>query len=80
VYDEEQPPRSQLEKLSKYRVKQLILRGLIDPHDGYSKLGRSRQDYWMDKDTGELYVGRKHGSIYFERLGINVRDEDVSGF
>ncbi len=80
MHDDDQPPRSQLEKLSKYRVKQLIVRGLIDPHDGYSKIGRSRQDYWVDKTTGELYVGRKSGSIYFERLGINARDEDVDGF
>lgn len=80
MHDDEQPDRSQLEKLSKHRIKQLIFWDIIDPHDGYSKLGGSKQDYWMDKSTGELYVARKHGAIYFEPLGINPRERGVPGF
>ena len=80
VHGEEQPERSQLEKLSKFRIKQLEQHGLLDTHDGVSKIGGSKQDIWYDKSTGELYVAKKINSEYFERLWINPRDEGVPGF
>ena len=80
VHDEEQPDRSQLEKLSKFRIKQLEQHGLLDTHDGVSKIGGSKQDIWYDKSTGELYVAKKINSEYFERMWINARAEGVPGF
>jgi len=80
MHDEEQPKRSDLEKLNAYRIEQLELRGLLDTHDGISKMGGSKQDIWMDKSTGELWVARKAGSVYFERMYLNPREKGVSGF
>jgi hypothetical protein len=80
MHDDEQPKRSDLEKLSAYRIEQLELRGLLDTHDGSSKMGGSKQDIWFDKSTGELWVARKRGATYYERLGVNPREEGVSGF
>lgn len=80
MHDEEQPKRSDLEKLNAYRIEQLELRGLLDTHDGSSKMGGSKQDIWMDKSTGELWVARKRGATYYERLDVNPRELGVSGF
>jgi hypothetical protein len=78
--DEEQPKGGDLEKLSKHRVQLLEVRGLLDTHDGSTKIGGSRQDIWMDKSTGELWVARKHRSVWYERLYINPRELNVPGF
>ncbi len=80
MHDEEQPDRSDLEKLSQFRIKQLEQHGLLDTHDGYSKMGGSKQDIWFDKATGELWVARKINTQYFERMYINPREEGLAGF
>jgi hypothetical protein len=80
MHDEEQPQRSDLKKLDDYRIQQLELRGLLDTHDGTTKIGGSKQDIWLDKSTGELWVARKRGATYFERMGLNPRERGVSGF
>ncbi len=80
MHDEEQPEAGQLEKLSPDRIRRLMKYGVFDPHDGQTKLAGSRQDIWMDKTTGELYVAMKINSSYFEKMYINPRKRRIPGF
>lgn len=76
----EQPDRAQLEKLNKHRIKRLKFHGLFDPHDGFTKIGGSRQDVWIDKSTGELWVARKNDPSHYERMYLNPRERGIVGF
>ena len=77
---DDQPNRSAIRALSKHEIKRLQQRRLLDLHDGVTKFGGSRQDVFMDKDTGELWVARKYSPSYFERLHLNPREMGIPGF
>ena len=69
-----------MNKLTKQQVKELIKRKLIDPHSTRDKLGGSKQDYFIDKSTGRIYVALKYGGEHFEDLGINPRELGITKF
>ena len=67
-------------KLGKHEVRRLESLGLLDTHDGVTKYAGSRQDIYLDKDTGELWVARKHSAQYYEQLGVNPKARGIPGF
>lgn len=69
-----------MNRLTNAQVKELMKRRLIDPHDLRDKLGGSKQDYYVDKSTGELHVALKYGASHFEPLGIIPRDLGIPKF
>lgn len=77
---DDQPSRSAIKKLTLYQVKTLQSYGLLDPHDGKSKFAGSRQDVFLDKHTGELWIARKNYPAHFEPTYINPRKEGVPGY
>ncbi len=76
----EQPRRGALKKLTLYRVKILESRGQLDTHDGRWKFSGSRQDLYLDKETGEIWIAGKHNPTHFDPAHINPRKAGIPGF
>lgn len=76
----DQPNRASLRKLSSNQIKRLQYHRVLDPHDKATKYAGSRQDVYIDKDTGDLWVARKHSPSHFEPVGLNPRELGIAGF
>ncbi|MEM9461818.1 MAG: hypothetical protein AAGF11_47105 [Myxococcota bacterium] len=66
--------------LTLQQVKELQKRQLLSPHSTQEKPAGPKQDYYIDKNTGQIYVGLKHGAKHYEEIGINPRELGIPKF
>ncbi len=71
----EAPKKGNLEKIGKSREKALEKAMQKDGGiHGYKGKGGGKRDFYVDKDTGDIYEMPKGGSGQGEPTGYNVRD------